>query len=121
MIVSTGCMAAKTFGDNNMKTFTDVEIIVDDGEINYNYRGVLYTKEQFEEKFLHSPEKKINGYILKTNSKSEGVCYYMNIICITGDKECAEVFPTREAAEATAGYFKQMFHYEDVTVEIEEV
>lgn len=60
------------------------------------------------------------GYVLKANTK-EGPIYYMNVICITEQKECAEVFPNREEAEDKMGHFKAMFHYEEPTIEIEEV
>ena len=60
------------------------------------------------------------GYVLKANTK-EGPIYYMNVICITEQKECAEVFPNIEEAEDKMGHFKCMFHYEEPTIEIEEV
>jgi hypothetical protein len=60
------------------------------------------------------------GDVLRANTK-EGPVYFMNIICITEQKECAEVFPNREEAEDKMGYFKRMFHYEEPTVEVEEV
>lgn len=60
------------------------------------------------------------GYVLKANTK-EGPVYFMNIICITEQKECAEVFPNREEAEDKMGHFKAMFHYEEPVITIEEV
>jgi hypothetical protein len=45
----------------------------------------------------------------------------MNVIMITDDKECAEVFPNREEAEDKMGHFKRMFFYEEPVIEIEEV
>lgn len=60
-------------------------------------------------------------YILKAESKSMGTVYYMNVICITEEKECAEVFPNREEAEDNMGHFKAMFHYEEPKITIEEV
>ena len=60
------------------------------------------------------------GYVLKANTK-EGPVYFMNIICITEQKECAEVFPNREEAEDKMGHFKAMFHYEEPKITIEEV
>lgn len=60
------------------------------------------------------------GYVLKANT-NEGPAYYMNVICMTEEKECAEVFPTKEAAEAKAEYFKNFFHYESPKIEVEEV
>lgn len=36
-----------------MKTLNDVQIIIsEDNEVSYNYKGILFTKEQFEEQFL---------------------------------------------------------------------
>lgn len=41
-----------------IKTLCDVEIIIsEDNEVSYNYKGVLYTKEQFEERFLPKSKK----------------------------------------------------------------
>lgn len=60
------------------------------------------------------------GYILKANTK-EGPTYYMNVIMVTDNKECAEVFPNREEAEDKMGHFKRMFFYEEPVIEIEEV
>ncbi len=60
------------------------------------------------------------GYVLKANTK-EGPTYYMNVIMVTGNKECAEVFPNREDAEDKMGHFKRMFFYEEPVIEIEEV
>ena len=60
------------------------------------------------------------GYVLKANTE-EGPTYYMNVIMITDDKECAEVFPNREEAEDKMGHFKRMFFYEEPVIEIEEV
>lgn len=41
-----------------MRTLNDVQIIisVDDG-VSYNYKGILFTKEQFEEQFLPKSKK----------------------------------------------------------------
>lgn len=61
------------------------------------------------------------GYVLKAESKSMGTVYFMNVICISEDKECAEVFPNREEAEDKMGHFKAMFHYEEPVITIEEV
>lgn len=60
------------------------------------------------------------GYVLKANAYG-GVVYYMNIICVTSQKECAEVFPTKKDAEARKQHFGLMFHYEEPVIEIEEV
>ena len=60
------------------------------------------------------------GYVLKANTKKEPV-YYMNVIMVTEQKECAEVFSSREEAESKAEHFKRMFFYEEPTIEIEEV
>lgn len=41
-----------------MKTLNDVQIIITgDNEVSYNYKGVLFTKEQFEEKFFPKSKK----------------------------------------------------------------
>lgn len=41
-----------------MKTLTDVEVIVSkDNTVSYNYKGTLWTKEQFEEQFLPKSKK----------------------------------------------------------------
>lgn len=41
-----------------MKTLTDVEIIIsEDNKVSYNYKGILWTKEQFEEQFLPKSNK----------------------------------------------------------------
>lgn len=60
------------------------------------------------------------GYVLKALTK-EGPTYYMDIIMITDDIECAEVFPTKEEAESKVEHFKRMFFYEEPTIEIEEI
>ena len=36
-----------------MRAYADVEVIVSDDGINYNYKGFLYTEEQFKEKILN--------------------------------------------------------------------
>ena len=61
------------------------------------------------------------GYILSADTKGMGTVYYMNVIMITEDKECAEVFNTREEAEENIHRFKCLFYYEDAHIEIEEV
>lgn len=61
------------------------------------------------------------GYILKAESKRMGTVYYMNVICLTEQKECAEVFSNREEAEDNMRHFKAMFHYEEPKITIEEV
>lgn len=41
-----------------MKTLNDVQIIItEDNEVSYNYKGILFTKEQFEEQFLPKSKK----------------------------------------------------------------
>ena len=46
-----------------MKTLTDVQIIItEDNEVSYNYKGILFTKEQFEEKFFPKSKKFIVIY-----------------------------------------------------------
>ena len=35
-----------------MKVFNNIEIIMIDSEIYYNYNGILYTKEQFEDTYF---------------------------------------------------------------------
>lgn len=35
-----------------MKTFYPIQIIISEDGIYYNYKGILYTKEEFEEKYL---------------------------------------------------------------------
>lgn len=60
-------------------------------------------------------------YVLAADTKSEGTCYYMNIIMMTGDLECAEMFNTKEEAEAKKEYFKNFFHYETVEPKVIEV
>lgn len=55
------------------------------------------------------------------NTKKGEKLYYMNVIMVTEDNECAEVFPTRASAEKAAQHFKQMFHYETITPQFEEV
>ena len=41
-----------------MKTLTDVQIIIsEDNKVSYNYNGILWTKEQFEEQFLPKSKK----------------------------------------------------------------
>ena len=60
------------------------------------------------------------GYVLKADTQ-EGVVYYMNVIMITEQKECAEVFPNKEEAKGRSEYFKAMFHYDEPKITIEEV
>lgn len=60
------------------------------------------------------------SYILKAETSKETV-YYMNIICITEQIDCAEHFPTYEDAEDKKGYFSCMFHYEQPKITIEKV
>ena len=57
------------------------------------------------------------GYVLKAETEKETL-YYMNIICVTGQIDCAEVFPTKEQAEKEASYFAKMFHYETPKIEV---
>jgi len=59
-------------------------------------------------------------YVLKANTK-EGVVFYMNIICITEQIECAETFETEEDAKKEMQHFKNLFHYEDIEPEIMEL
>lgn len=41
-----------------MKTLTDIQIIIaEDNKVSYNYKGILWTKEQFEEQFLLKSNK----------------------------------------------------------------
>lgn len=41
-----------------MKTLNDVQVIIsEDNEVSYNYKGILFTKEQFEEQFLPKSKK----------------------------------------------------------------
>jgi hypothetical protein len=41
-----------------MKILNDVQIIIsEDNEVSYNYKGILFTKEQFEEQFLPKSKK----------------------------------------------------------------
>lgn len=61
------------------------------------------------------------SYVLKAKSKSEGDVYYMNIIMITEDLDCAEHFKTKEEAEAKKNYFACMFHYEQPEITVEEI
>jgi hypothetical protein len=60
------------------------------------------------------------GYILKAESTAMGTVYYMNVICMTEQKEYAEVFPNREEAENNMGHFKAMFHDKEPKFTIEE-
>ena len=59
-------------------------------------------------------------YVLKAQTKKETV-YYMNVICITEQIDCAEKFPTYEDAEDKKGYFANMFHYETPIITIEKI
>lgn len=61
------------------------------------------------------------GYILKAEGKHIGTVYYMNAICLTEQKECAEVFPNYEEAEDNVSHFKNMFHYDQPKITIEAV
>lgn len=46
-----------------MKTLNNIEIIVsEDNEVSYNYKGTLFTKEQFEEQFLPKSKKYVVIY-----------------------------------------------------------
>lgn len=60
------------------------------------------------------------GYVLKAETEKETV-YYMNIICVTSQIDCAEVFKTKEDAEKEISYFEKMFHYENPKIEVIEV
>lgn len=41
-----------------MKTLNDIQIIIsEDNEVSYNYKGILFTKEQFEVQFLPKSKK----------------------------------------------------------------
>ena len=49
-------------------------------------------------------------FVLKAKTKDGDVVYYMNIICITEDIECAEQYDTVEQAQQDVQHFKDMFH-----------
>ena len=51
-------------------------------------------------------------YVLKANYKGE-ILYYMNVICVTEQIECAEEFETISDAEKNIEHFKKMFFYEE--------
>lgn len=59
------------------------------------------------------------GYVLKTNS-TEGVYYYMNIMCVTQQSRNAMHYDSVEDAQKDMEHFKNMFHYEEVQPIIEE-
>lgn len=61
---------------NNIEivTLNDVEIIILDGKVNYNYKGILYTKEEFEDTFLSQREK----ILATTSDVGKLVCFYDN-------------------------------------------
>lgn len=40
-----------------MRTLNDVQIIITEDGVSYNYKGILFTKEQFEEQFLPKSKK----------------------------------------------------------------
>lgn len=50
-------------------------------------------------------------YVLKTNSKSEGTLYYMNIICVTGQPECAMFYRSIEDANRDVQHFKNLLQH----------
>lgn len=58
-------------------------------------------------------------YVLKTNS-TEGVYYYMNIMCVTQQPRNAMHYDSAEDAQKDMEHFKNMFHYEEVQPIIEE-
>lgn len=60
------------------------------------------------------------AYVLKAQTSKETL-YYMNVICVTGQIDCAELFPTYEDAEDQKGYFSRMFHYEQPKITIEQI
>ena len=60
-------------------------------------------------------------FVLKAKTKDGGVVYYMNIICITEDVECAEQYDTVEQAQQDVQHFKDMFRYEEIQPEVVEV
>ena len=64
-----------------LKTFNNIEIVILDGKVNYNYKGILYTKEEFEHNFLNlNPKKKIPDDDLATASDvGKLVCFYDNV------------------------------------------
>lgn len=57
-------------------------------------------------------------YALKTNSKTLGAVYYMNVMMITPDAESAAHFKTAADAQKEVEHFRALFHYEEITPEI---
>lgn len=57
-------------------------------------------------------------YVLKANTISEGVIYYMNVICFTGDIEAAEEYDTIEAANKDKPYFENQLRNMSQTCDV---
>lgn len=47
-------------------------------------------------------------YLLKANTKSEGILYFMNVICVTGQPECAMYYRTEEDAKKDIQLFENL-------------
>ena len=58
-----------------LKTFTNIEIVILDGKVNYNYKGILYTKKEFEDTFLN---EKIPNNLATASDVGKLVCFYDN-------------------------------------------
>lgn len=59
-------------------------------------------------------------YVLKAQTEKETL-YYMNIICITEQVDCAEQFATLEEAEKHKDYFAFMFHHTTPVITVEKI
>lgn len=60
-------------------------------------------------------------FVLKAKTKDGDVVYYVNIICITENIECAKQYDTVEQAQQDVQHFKNMFRYEEIQPEVVEV
>ena len=97
-----------------MKTLNDIEIIIINGKINYNYKGLLYTKAQFEEKFLNIDNNRESPEYARVAvtawEKGERSGFYTNLIQtiskadLTNKARSAAVFPA--IVEAYDEYMK---------------
>ena len=60
------------------------------------------------------------SYVLKAEYKGETL-YYMNVIMVTEQIDCAETYETKEQAEKDLQHFRNLFFYGEPKIEIVEL
>lgn len=60
----------------------------------------------------------MSKYLLKAETKNMGTLYYMNVICVTEQPECAMFYRTEDAAKKDIQYFKNLVRDDSVEIQI---